>query len=298
MVADYSYARARTAKAIAATGPGFTDDDAASSQSVTTGTPYPAPVSAAMRQDVPVHQRIVDASSSCEAWISPRLAMTFRPTQVPIAEPVAKLGGQPAWVDVAQWPLSRADGDQMMFVGQVPVPGFPGHVAYLFMTDDDSGAYATWGAEDGENALIVQPGGRVPAFLNTVETATGPPLWRPGSRSWDKVPVELSVDLTPLLPEHDGHLDARAAAGASERQGAYLDRPESDLLPPQSYVGGAPVFWQQHLPPVSDQWRFFFQIDGCEGTDGEPYVLRLGGGTGYAFLSPDGMEGRFAWDCV
>lgn len=122
----------------------------------------PAP-SEVMRQEAPVHQRIVDTVGSCEAWISPRLAMTFRPAQVPITEPVAKLGGQPVWVDRAQWPLSQADGDQMMFVGQFPVPGFLGRVAYLFVTDDDAGAYETWGAEDGENALIVQPGGRVPA---------------------------------------------------------------------------------------------------------------------------------------
>lgn len=72
---------------------------------------WPVP-SEAMRQDVPVHQQTVDAVGSCEAWISPRLAMTFRPAQVPITEPVAKLGGQPVWVDRAQWPLSQADGDR------------------------------------------------------------------------------------------------------------------------------------------------------------------------------------------
>jgi hypothetical protein len=41
------------------------------------------------------------------------------------------------------------------------------------------------------------------------------------------------------------------------------------------------------------------QLDGCEAwDDNEPYTLNLGGGTGYAFLSEDGLEGRFYWDSV
>ena len=32
--------------------------------------------------------------------------------------------------------------------------------------------------------------------------------------------------------------------------------------------------------------------------DNEPYTLNLGGGTGYTFLSEDGLEGRFYWDSV
>jgi hypothetical protein len=40
-------------------------------------------------------------------------------------------------------------------------------------------------------------------------------------------------------------------------------------------------------------------FDGCEAwDDNEPYTLNLGGGTGYAFLSEDGLEGRFYWDSV
>ena len=45
--------------------------------------------------------------------------------------------------------------------------------------------------------------------------------------------------------------------------------------------------------------QLFFQLDGCEAwDDNEPYTLNLGGGTGYAFLSEDGLEGRFYWDSV
>jgi hypothetical protein len=29
-----------------------------------------------------------------------------------------------------------------------------------------------------------------------------------------------------------------------------------------------------------------------------PYALNFGGGTRYAFISADGLKGRFFWDCV
>ena len=34
------------------------------------------------------------------------------------------------------------------------------------------------------------------------------------------------------------------------------------------------------------------------GIGGDAFALNFGGGTGYAFLSPDEREGRFYWDCV
>jgi hypothetical protein len=38
---------------------------------------------------------------------------------------------------------------------------------------------------------------------------------------------------------------------------------------------------------------------GGEGWyDHEPSSLNFGGGTGYAFLNEDGLEGRFYWECV
>ncbi|WP_432825170.1 hypothetical protein [Dactylosporangium sp. CA-092794] len=51
--------------------------------------------------------------------------------------------------------------------------------------------------------------------------------------------------------------------------------------------------------PIEAGWRFFFQLDGGDGSGPEdPYALNFGGGTGYAFVSPDRREGRFFWDCV
>jgi hypothetical protein len=43
----------------------------------------------------------------------------------------------------------------------------------------------------------------------------------------------------------------------------------------------------------------FCQLDGRQAwDDNEPCTLNPGGGTGYAFLSEDGLEGRFYRDSV
>lgn len=250
-----------------------------------------------------VQQLTSTVAGACDAWLTPRLGMSFRPAAEPITTPDAKLGGQPAWLEAPRWPLSRTDGALMMFIGQFPVPQSDGRIAYLFMTAEDPGLRETWDPEAGENAVIIQPGGRVPDVVRTVDAATGPTLWTRGTTWDDEVPVELSVDLTSLDPATDGFLDAKAAEGDAERRGLYPDPYEEvddSADTTRSYVGGTPVFWQPHLPPVPPgdmSWRFFLQLDGAEGVDDDPYALNFGGGTAYVFLSHDALEGRLTWDC-
>jgi hypothetical protein len=64
-------------------------------------------------------------------------------------------------------------------------------------------------------------------------------------------------------------------------------------------MGGKIRQWQPSYMAVDTDWRFFFQLDGGEGSGpDDPYALNFGGGTGYGFLSQDQREGRFFWDCV
>lgn len=192
----------------------------------------------------------------------------------------------------------------MTFVGQLPVPGEPAGLAYLFVTDDPLGTAETFDAEAGENALLVQPGGRVPPFVTTTDATTGPSLWRRGT-TWDEhVAVEFVVDLGPLDAAAEAALDADVARREAERSGAPLDLPDAPdapagAVPPYSYVGGKAHLWQLDFPGIPPDWRFHFQLDGGEGQGpDDSYALNFGGGTGYAFLSPDRCEGRFFWDCV
>jgi hypothetical protein len=95
------------------------------------------------------------------AWLAPRLQMAFRPAASPVCGPVAKLGGQPTWLERPCWPWSAGLRAPMMFVGQFPLPGDNVPMAYLFITDDPDATAETFDPESGENALLVQPGGRV-----------------------------------------------------------------------------------------------------------------------------------------
>src|SRR2546423_14573321 len=95
--------------------------------------------------------------------MQPKLDMTFREVVVPITEPVTKVGGQPSWIRGGQWPLSRSLHKPMMFIAQVLIPEIlfgrvDGEVAYLFMTDDETGMLPTWDPGGGENAIVIQPG--------------------------------------------------------------------------------------------------------------------------------------------
>lgn len=185
----------------------------------------------------------------------------------------------------------------MMFVGQFPVPGEAERMAYVFITDDRDGGYPTWGAEDGENAVIIQPYGRVPSFIETIEAATGPTLWKRGPAWGDGPPVELHIDLAPLDAETEQALEADADSCEAWRSGAMPEYPNHGVVTPRDYVGGRPVFWQRHHPiPVPEDWRFFLQFDDFDGYDLP--ALNFAGGTGYIFLSHDGLEGRFYWDCI
>jgi hypothetical protein len=224
--------------------------------------------------------------------------MSFRPAVAPVRDAVGKLGGQPVWLDRPTWPLSAASGVPMKFVGQVPIPGPVFRMAYLFITDDAIGNELTFEAESGENALLVQPGGRIPGFVTVTGSPTGPSLWRRGT-TWDEqVPVELLVDVGPLHPVQERELEEEIGRQEAERAGRDVDLGDGEGGPDSySYIGGRPHFWQPEVP-VSQEWRFFFQLDGADGVDGEPYALNFGGGTGYAFLSQDALEGRFCWDCV
>jgi hypothetical protein len=193
----------------------------------------------------------------------------------------------------------------MKFVGQIPVPGEPLRLAYLFITEDGAigESYpATHGADAGENALLVQPGGRIPACVTVTDIATGPSLWRRGVTWNDRIPVELAVDLARLDPAVEAVLDAEIAMQEAEHVGALLDlqgRDEvtTDHIPTYSYIGGKVHLWQPSVFEVDADWRFFFQLDGGEGWGPHDlYELNFGGGTGYGFLTQDRREGRFFWD--
>ncbi|WP_238547119.1 hypothetical protein [Actinoplanes friuliensis] len=243
-------------------------------------------------------RRSSSAAGPFDAWLAPRSELTWRPAPEPVTGPVAKLGGQPVWLDEPFWPVSATSGEPMTFAGQFPLPGPDVRLAYLFLTQDEECLAETFEFEGGENALLIQPGGRIPGFVTGIPRATGPSLWRRGAKWTDRVPVELLLDVREPDAAARVRFDREIAGQDAVRTGVHREEDDDAEADCRSYVGGRPLFWQPWTTVVDSAWRFFFQLDGAEGADGDDFALNFGGGTGYAFLSEDGREGRFFWDCV
>ncbi|HEY1387770.1 MAG TPA: DUF1963 domain-containing protein [Ktedonobacterales bacterium] len=213
------------------------------------------------------------------------------PAPTPIVEPVSKLGGQPVWLAEPKWPLSKATGKPMSFVGQFALypeifGSFEAQMAYIFMYDDEPFVDGTWLPNGGENAVILQPG----AWNGpTMASATGPTLYDTVQRPdgvVEQVPVEYGLRLT--LGEDADVLDENAfrARDAWDEYCAYLD---------ESKIGGAPAFLQNPEYPGPGSWRLLAQLNG----DLFDYNINFGdAGVGYAFIDDDGVAAKFLWQCL
>lgn len=213
----------------------------------------------------------------------PKRVITFREVSQPITKLVTKFGGQPVWLTEPQWPLSRTTGNPMRFSCQITLDPelfgeIPGKMAYLFITDEEQFVDGTWKPDGGENAVIIQQG------MPTVPTAPltfGPTLQRgvnnPMGRHLIFRDVEYGVELT---------------SGADPD--SFSDDEALDHLE-ECTIGGTPAFLQGEEYPSGGPWKFLAQIDSADNL----FFLNFGdAGIGYAFLSADGTQGRFLWQCL
>ncbi|MFJ8475966.1 hypothetical protein [Kitasatospora sp. NPDC094011] len=234
------------------------------------------------------------AEGPYDAAFLPRQQMILSAAAQPIADPVAKFGGEPVWLAEPTWPVHPRSGEPLVFIGQFPVPGPELRLAYLFLHEDQI-VMGGIDPEDGEAVLLVQPDGRIPLFA-----AIGPPgtrgrtLWRWGPGDTE-IPVEWRVDLQPVPHDVDRTIDEEAAYQRGMRgDGPDIDDCDGEEL--HDYYGGTATY-PNHEARVDVPWHFLFKIsDAGEGED-DPYFLNFGYGYGYAFVSPDHREGRFFWEC-
>ncbi|GAA3831957.1 hypothetical protein GCM10022403_076430 [Streptomyces coacervatus] len=206
--------------------------------------------------------------------VSEPVPLVFVPAGGAVREAVTKVGGQPVWLEEPQWPLSRQAGRPMEFLGQFALEG--GRLAYLFMTGGEGEhADGTWEPEGGENALVIQPGGSIPDFVGVERRAEGP------SAGADHVP----------------NAGASHEPGVGDPEVGEPEDEEEDDRRPWQFLGGPGVepHWLQGDETPGDGWRLVVQLDAGE----LPFYVNFGdAGVGYAFLSPDGKEGRFLWQCT
>lgn len=221
-----------------------------------------------------------------------RASIEFVPVDKPITELVSKFGGQPVWLTEPQWPLSRSTGRPMQFICQIALtPDLFGQTeaqgAYLFMTDD-AAVDDTWAANGGENAIILQPG--QPTVL-TQPLQHGPSLYArvpiPGKKLLQSQPVEFAVNLQ-LSDDPDFVSESVLLDWPDEQAEDY----SGGLL--GNKLGGTPHFIQNEEFPISGKSHLLLQLDATT----VPFFINFGdAGIGYGFISENGREGKFLWQC-
>lgn len=216
-----------------------------------------------------------------------RSVIEFIPSAAPIPGFTTKFGGQPAWLEAPQWPLSRQTGQPMQFIGQIALdprlfPGSEGEIAYVFMTCAE--VDGTWEPDGGENAVIIQPG-PLPPPVEVSAQATGPVLFEEGD---DFVHVEREYHVKLATGEDPAGQDR-----APNVDGHGGDDPDDITV--ENKIGGHACFIQNYEYPAGDGWRLLLQLDSTS----VPFWVNFGdAGVAYLFLNADGTAGKMLWQCA
>ncbi len=98
---------------------------------------------------------------------------------------ITRFGGQPDWIAAPQWPVSLPwDNRPLKFIGQIRLNDFDSKLkdlilAYIFMTQPEDKTDPFFDPDiiypdEGENAIIVQPDGKIPEYIHTESFSVGP----------------------------------------------------------------------------------------------------------------------------
>lgn len=225
-----------------------------------------------------------------------RYDIKFVLSESQIIEATTKFGGQPVWLDVPQWPLSRETGNPMRFICQVALdeqlfPNSTGKMAYVFITDEEDYVDGTWEPNGGENSVIVQPS-PMASGVPTAAIATGPTLFDmvkvPGKDRLIPVEREYAVELA-LNDEPPYQIEQARSSWTEEEVEKYAQGLEGNK------IGGGPIFLQGDEFPDDGQWNLLLQLDSTN----VPFSVNFGdAGIAYAFIDPTGQIGKMLWQCM
>ncbi len=163
-------------------------------------------------------------------------------------------------------------------------------MAYIFMTDDEEYVDGTWEPDGGENAVIIQPGGK--PSVEVTDVTTGPTLQNyvevAGEDRLRPIDVELEVHLT--IGEDPNFIDEPTRFQMSDEE---VEKYAASLS--GNKIGGTPGFLQgDEFPSNEESWLLLMQLDSC----GVPFSINFGdAGIGYAFITKNGSVGKFLWQC-
>lgn len=190
-----------------------------------------------------------------------------------------KFGGQPDWISVPEWPISKETGNPMRFICQIDLSeiGFGKNesiFAYLFITEEDEYVDGTWEADGGENAIILQPNNNE---IETEKIAEGPSLYKMVKKLFKKKLVqqefECAVELTKKekIEDNNDELDIRNKFNG-----------EADFIQGEEY-------------PSRDKWNLLIQLDSTN----VPFYINFGDdGVGYGFINEKEDKAKFIWQSM
>lgn len=222
-------------------------------------------------------------------------SIEFQETSKPLTELVTKFGGQPVWMERPVWPIGKTTGKPMDFICQVVIPSdllpdAEGKVVYLFMsTGDDQTNPSTWEPDSGDNAAIIQPG---TVTVPTTGQLTGSTLQR-----WVETEPNRGLLKRLLQTKVKRRLQNCEFAVRLKPYESEAARPDRDAehFGGGTKLGGQPDFVQGEEYPAGEGWRLLLQIDSAR----VPFDINLGdAGIGYLFLSSDGQQAKFLWQCL
>lgn len=116
---------------------------------------------------------------------------------------ITKFGGQPDWIECPQWPVSLPwDNRPLKFIGQIRLNDFYSDLenltlAYIFMTQPEDKADLFFDPDiifpnEGENAVIIQPNGKIPEYIHIDNFHIGPTvdsetIWIPQTTELEEI---------------------------------------------------------------------------------------------------------------
>jgi len=215
--------------------------------------------------------------------------LEFKQVKKPITNPVTKFGGQPVWLDEAQWPISRKLGEPMGFICQIRIsedlhPKYAGKMVYVFITEDEE--IESNKPDTGENAIIIQPGGRIDVDVKPIDQ--GPMLLKFDYATGEYQDVEYGIT------EVDDH-DPEFISNIHSRYGEIKDADSYIEKVMGTKIGGVPGFVQfDEYPSKTEKWIFVAQIDSTDSH----FSIEMGdAGCAFIFVNEDFTIGKMLWQC-
>lgn len=239
-------------------------------------------------------------NNSMGKFMIKRASINFIESATPINNFVTKFGGQPNWVKEPTWPLSKKTGQPMRFIGQIVIDPeifgkSDGQMAYLFMSDNSETTipYYTWAPEEGESAVIIQPG---KCELPTAKIATGPSLQKNDTSS-SQQNKSVAVDCEYGVALHYGEDPLITTREKWDLLDATSQRNALDTIC-GTKIGGyprffpTPAFWKDSDFFLLSSWKLLLQLDSLD----LPFNINFGHlGVAYVLLSADNSIARFVW---